>query len=74
MMELAGMLKEVGKGNGESLEELVAKFCIKVGVREEVANHYIDLFTKSKLLMFQHGQETWEYNEQVEVEIFGTKL
>ena len=74
LVELAGMFKEVGKGNIIKLHEIAAKFAAKSGLRLETVSEYVELFMQAKLLMVKHGQETWEYNEQVEVEIFGTKL
>jgi predicted solute-binding protein len=74
LAELAGMLKEKNKGTKEELQEVIAKFAIKVGIKEEIANEYLDLFVKSKLVIFQYGEETWKYNPEIEVEIFGITL
>jgi predicted solute-binding protein len=72
--ELAGMMKENKEGSKDKLQEIVAKFAIKVGVREEVANEYLDLLIKSKLVQFQYGTEFWKYNNEPEIEVFGTDI
>jgi hypothetical protein len=74
IVELAGMMKEKNEGTKEDLDEIKAKFSIKVGVKEEITNEYLDLLIKSKLVIFQYGEESWKYNPEVEQEIFGVSI
>ena len=71
MCELAGMLKEKGKGTAEELQTLLTRFSIKVGITEEKAREYLEQFEKCNLILFKYGAETWMYNPEIEHEIFG---
>ena len=72
--ELAGMVKEVGKGNIDKLDEIVGIFGAKTGLTDEVANGYKDQLIKAKLIVITYGEETWVYNGEREQEIFGINI
>ena len=72
--ELAGMIKEVGKGNMDKFDEIVAIFGAKTGLTDEVANGYKDQLIKAKLIVITYGEETWVYNGEREQEIFGVSI
>lgn len=73
-VELAAMIKEVGNGTIEKLNEIIAKFALKTGVSKEVADSYLDLFKQSTLVIIRNGEESWLYNQEVESEIFGVTI
>ena len=74
MIELAGRIKEVGSGNMEKLEEIIARFVAYVGVSDDVAQSYLNTFIKAKLVIVQHGQEIWKYSSEPEQEMFGITI
>ena len=70
MMELAGILKEKGKGSMTTLSKLLDKFAIQEGVRIVTAQEYLSLFKSVGLIKIAAGSKKWEYNEDAEWELF----
>lgn len=68
--ELAGMLKEKGKGVYKTLAKVVSRFAIQEGIREVKAWEYVGLFQKAGLLIMTDGLRKWRYNEDAEWELF----
>jgi len=69
-IEFAAMLKAIGKGTLEKLEEIKAQFCLQEGVSEDKADKYIQLFHKAKLIRMTDGHKAWLYNSDAEWELF----
>ena len=74
MMELLGMCKEKGKGTMEELNQVLLEFAIKMGLRRETAQEYLDMITEKGFIVITHGDETWVYNAEREQEIFGVNI
>ena len=72
--ELAGMLKEVGKGTIKQLEEIKTKFCIQEGVKALRVEEYLDLFEGAGLLEYIQGNKGWVYKEENEWNMFKIKV
>jgi len=69
-MELAGMLKEVGKGSLKKLNQTLAKFCLQEGRSIRKARDYLNLMVESGLITYSKGKRTWSYNPDAEWELF----
>jgi len=74
MMELAGRLKEAKEGTMGELDKIINRFASHVGIRETVAQSYLNMLIKSELIIIQHGEETWRYNCEPEREMFGVNI
>ena len=68
--ELAGMLKEKGKGNMSTLNKLLGKFSIQEGIKFIRAKDYLELFERVGLIIITPGRKKWKYNIDAEWELF----
>ena len=74
MIELLGMYKEKGKGTKEELDQILLSFAMKMGLRRETAQAYLNDITDKGFIVITHGEETWVYNGEREQEIFGVSI
>ena len=73
-IELLGMCKEKGKGTIEDLNQILLTFALKLGLRRETAQAYLDMLIDKGFIVITHGEETWVYNGEREQEIFGVTI
>ena len=74
MIELLAMCKEKEKGTVEELNQILISFAIKMGLRRETAQGYLDMLIDKGFIVITHGEETWVYNGEREQEIFGVNI
>ena len=73
-VELAAMLKEVGKGTMKDLKKILAKFCLQEGRTKRKAKEYFDNLEAAGLVIFKNGNKKWEYNKDAEWELFNVQI
>jgi hypothetical protein len=74
MVELAGMLKEKGKGTMVTLERILNKFSMQEGVRLVTSQEYLSIFQSVGLVKIVSGSQKWLYNPDAEWELFTVQI
>ena len=72
--ELAGMLKEVGKGTMKELTRILSRFCIQEGRTMRKTRDYLHVLEGAGLISFKKGDKTWKYNPENEWELFNVGI
>lgn len=74
MLELAGILKEKGKGTNKQLKKLIRLFSMQEGVRLITAQEYLQMFKDVDLVKVFVGSKRWKYNKAAEWELFNVQI
>ena len=73
-LELAGMLKEKKSGYSDSLNKIMAKFCLQEGIKVRTGKMYLRLLIQSGLVIVTSGKRRWKYNSDAEWELFKVNI
>jgi len=69
-MELAGMFKEKKKGTNSSLQRILQKFKVQMGVKDSTVRDYLNTLIGTGLVVLSQGSGKWFYNENEEWDLF----
>lgn len=69
-IELAAMFKEVKEGTMTTLNIIINRFKIQMGVKDSTVKEYLKALTGAGLLIVKQGSGKWYYNEDAEWELF----
>jgi hypothetical protein len=64
------MFKEFGHGSSGSLQRIIEKFKIQMGVKDATVKDYIETLIGSGLLTVFRGSGRWRYNAEEEWDLF----
>ena len=69
-LELAAMFKEVRKGSFLTMQKIIEKFKVQMGVKDSTVREYLDTLVGAGLLSLFKGSGRWKYNEGEEWDLF----
>ena len=72
--ELAGMLKEEGKGNYNQYCRIISMFAAQEGVKRSTAEEYGETLQDAGLIVMKEGSGDWYYNEDSEWDLFSINI